>query len=296
MDVKTTFLHGDLEEEIYMSQPEHYIVKGKESLVCRLKKSLYGLKQSPRMWYLKFDAFVLSIGFVRLKLDHCVYFRVENDHLLIVALYVDDMLLFGKGKGMISDFKSQLSAQFEMKDLGAARYILGMEISRDRSNKKLWLSQSKYVKFVLDRFSMVDCRPLCVLVSVGTKLSVDDCSKSPSEVEDMSRVPYASAVGSLMYAMVCTRPDIAQAVGVLSQFMANPGRVHWDAVKRVFRYFRGTSDYSICYHGNSSRSLLSVCIHGFVDLDWAGDINSRRSTSAYVFTMFGGAISWMSKQ
>ena len=106
MDVKTAFLHGDLEEEIYMSQPEHYIVKGKESLVCRLKKSLYGLKQSPRMWYLKFDAFVMSNGFVRSKSDHYVYFRVENDRLLIVALYVDDMLLFGQGKGMISHFKS----------------------------------------------------------------------------------------------------------------------------------------------------------------------------------------------
>jgi hypothetical protein len=296
MDVKTTFLHGDLEEEIYMSQPEHYIVKGKESWVCRLKKSLYGLKQSPRMWYLKFDAFVLSIGFVRSKSDHCVYFRVQDGRLLIVALYVDDMLLFGKGKGMISDFKSQLSAQFEMKDLGAARYILGMEISRDRSNRKLWLSQSKYVKSVLDRFSMADCRPLCVPVSMGTKLSIDDCPKSPSEMEDMSRVPYASAVGSLMYAMVCTRPDIAQAVGVLSRFMANPGRVHWDAVKRVFRYLRGTSDYSICYHGNSSGTPHSVCIRGFVDSDWAGDVDSRRSTSAYVFTMFGGAISWMSKR
>ena len=142
--------------------------------------------------------------------------------------------------------------KFEMKDLGVARYILGMEISRERSKKKIWLSQSKYVKSVLDRFSMADCRPLCVPVSMGTKLSVDDCPKSPSEMEDMSRVPYASAVGSLMYAMVYTRPDIAQAMGVLSQFMANPRRVHWDAVKRVFRYLRGTSDCSIFYHGNSS--------------------------------------------
>ncbi len=183
-----------------------------------------------------------------------------------------------------------------MKDLGATRYILGMEISRDRSNRKLWLSQSKYVKSVLDRFNMADCRPLCVPISVGTKLSVDDCPKSPSEVEDMSRVPYASGFGSLMYAMVCTRPDIAQVVGVLSRFMANPGRIHWDAVKRVFRYLRGTSNYSICYHGNSSGSQHLVCIHGFMDSDWVGDIDRRRSTGAYVFTMFGGAISWMSKR
>jgi len=118
-----------------------------------------------------------------------------------------------------------------MKDLGLARYILQMEIRRDRANRKLWLSQSKYVKIVLDRFSMTDCRPLCVHVSLGTKLSIEDCPKSPSEVEDMSRVPYANAIGSLMYVMVCTRPNIAQAVGVLSRFMANPGWVHWDAVK-----------------------------------------------------------------
>ena len=112
---------------------------------------------------------------------------------------------------------------------------------------------------------MVDCRPLCVPVSMGTKLSVDDFPKSPSEMEDMSRVPYASVVGNLMNAMVYTRLEISQVVGVLSQFMANPGRVHWDAVKRVFRYLRGTSDYSICYHGNSSRSLHLVCIYAFVD-------------------------------
>ena len=114
-----------------------------------------------------------------------------------------------------------------MKDLGAERYILGMEIGRDRSDIKLWLSQSKYVKSVLDRFSMADCRPLCVPIPVGTKLSIDDCPKSPSEVEDMSSVPYASVIGSLMYAMVYTRPDISQVVGVLSQFMANPRWVHW---------------------------------------------------------------------
>ena len=194
-------------------------------MVCRIKKSLYGLKQSPRMWYLKFDAFVRS------KSDHCVYFRVENDHLLIIALYVDDMLLFGKSKGKISNFKSQLSAQFEMKNLGAKRYMLGMKISRDRSNRKLWLSQSKYMKSMLDRFNMANYRPLCVPISMGTNLSIDDCPKSPSEVEDMSRVPYASVVGSLMYVMVYTRPYITQVVGVLSQFMANPTWVHWDAVK-----------------------------------------------------------------
>ncbi|XP_057817161.1 secreted RxLR effector protein 161-like [Cryptomeria japonica] len=196
---------------------------------------------------------------------------------------------------MISDLKSQLSTQFEMKDLGATRYILGMEIIRDRAHRKLWISQRKYVNFVLERFNMTDCKQLVVLVLQGMKLSVEDCSKSPTEMEDMTRVPYASVVGILMYAMVCTRPDIAQAVGVLSRFMANPRRVHWDMVKRVFRYLWGTSKYSLCFHGDPTRPQHSLNICGYVDFDWAGDINSRRSTSGYVFTMFGGAVSWMSK-
>ena len=152
------------------------------------------------------------------------------------------------------------------------------------------------MKFVLDRFNMVDCRPLCVSISMGTNLSIYDCPKSPSEVEDMSRISFSSALGSLMYAMVYTRLDIAQAVGVLSRFMANPGWVHWDAVKRVFKYLRGTSHYSICYHGNSFRTPHSVCSCRFVNSDWDGDIGHRRSTNGYVFTMFGGAISWMSKR
>lgn len=140
MDVKTTFLHGDLEEEIYMSHPEHFVEKGKEHLVCKLKKSLYGLKQSPRMWYQKYDTFVLSLGFVRSKADHCVYYKIDGDRILIIALYVDDMLFIGNTKSMISDLKSQLCMKFEMKDLGLANYILGMEIKRDRSKRKLWHS------------------------------------------------------------------------------------------------------------------------------------------------------------
>jgi len=110
------------------------------------------------MWYQKFDSFVLSLGFVRSKSDHCVYYKIENGQLLIISLYVDDMLFIGNGKGMISKLKSQLSAQVEMKDLGAARYILGMEIKRDKANRKLWLSQSKYVNSVLERFNMTDCK------------------------------------------------------------------------------------------------------------------------------------------
>jgi hypothetical protein len=154
MDVKTTFLHGDLEEEIYMKQPEGFVVKGKKELVCKLKKSLYGLKQSPRMWYQKFDTYMLGLGFTRSKEDHCVYFKLIGDHLIYLVLYVDDMLLIGNNKEIIQDVKTQLSSKFDMKDLGASNFILGMEIKRDRKKRKLWLNQRKYVETILQRFNM----------------------------------------------------------------------------------------------------------------------------------------------
>eukprot|EP00253_Pinus_taeda_P023224 PITA_23224 len=259
MDVKTTFLHGDLEEEIYMKQPEGFAVKGKKELVCKLKKSLYGLKQSPRKWYQKFDTFIRGLGFTRSKADHCVYFKLIGDRVIYLVLYVDDMLLVGNDKEIIQDLKTQLSSKFDMKDLGAANYILGMEIKRDRAKRKLWLNQRKYVETILQRFNMQDSKPVKVPILVGVRLSAEQCPKAQEEEEDMSHLPYASAVSSLMYAMVCIRPDIAHAVGVLSRFMSKPGKEHWTAVK-------------------------------------AGDLDQRRSTGGYLFNLFGGAVCWMSKK
>jgi hypothetical protein len=124
--VKKTFLHGDLEEEIYMNQPKDFVVKGKKELLCKMKNSMYGLKKSPRMWYQKFDTYMLALGFTRRKTDHCVYFKLIGDHLIYLVLYVDDMLLIGNNKKIIQDVKTQLSSKFEMKDIDAANFILGM--------------------------------------------------------------------------------------------------------------------------------------------------------------------------
>ena len=139
------------------------------------------------------------------------------------------------------------------------------------------------------------CKSIKVSIPVGVKLSTDQCPKTHEEVEDMSHVPYASAVGSLMYAMVCTRPDIAHAVGFLSRYMSKPRKEHWTSVKRVFRYLRGTASYGLCYEGRLGLDRV-VDIHGFVDANWDGYLDCRRSTSGYVFNLFGGAISWMSKR
>ena len=141
-----------------------------------------------------------------------------------------------------------------MKDLGATNFILGIEIKRDCMNRKFWLNQRKYVDMILQRFRMQDCKPVNTPIPVGFKLSAEQCPKTQEDIEDMSHVPYASAVGSLMYAMVCTRPDIAHAVGVVSRYMSNPGKEHWTIVKRIFRYLRGTSDFRICYQGRPGQN------------------------------------------
>jgi hypothetical protein len=136
-----------------------------------------------------------------------------------------------------------------MKDLGASNFILGMKIKRDRKKRKLWLNQRKHVETILQRFNMQECKSVKVLIPIGVKLSMDQCPKTQEEEEDMSRVPYASVVGSFMYEMVCTRLDIADAVGVLSRYMSKPGKDHWTTVKRVFRYLCGTTRYGLCYQG-----------------------------------------------
>lgn len=290
LDVKTAFLHGDLEEEIYMEQPEGFTAKGKENLVCRLKKSLYGLKQAPRQWYKKFDFFMVEHGYTRTTSDHCVFIKKFSDgEFIILLLYVDDMLIAGRDIEKIKKLKKELSKSFKMKDLGPANQILGMKISRDRKNGKLRLSQEDYIEKVLHRFNMDKATPVSSPLASHLKLSSKQNPSSEKEQEEMKDVPYASAVGSLMYAMVCTRPDIAHSVGVVSRFLSNPGKEHWAAVKWILRYLRGTS--KICL----SFGICKPELVGFTDADMAGDVDSRKSTSGYLITFSGGAVSWQSR-
>jgi len=232
----------------------------------------------------------MSLEYNRLNADPCAYFkRFSEKDFIILLLYVDDMLVAGPNKDRIKELKAQLAREFEMKDLGLANKILGMQIHRDRNNRKIWLSQRNYLRKVLRRFNMEDCKPISTPLSVNFKLSSSMCPSSEAERMEMSRVPYASAVGSLMFAMICTRPDIAHAVGVVSRYMANPGREHWNAVKRILRYIKGSIDVALCYGGSD------FIVRGYVDSDYAGDFDKSKSTTGYVFTLASGAVSWVSK-
>ncbi|KAL5755348.1 hypothetical protein ACOSP7_023568 [Xanthoceras sorbifolium] len=289
LDVKTAFLHGDLEEEIYMRQPEGFKEAGKENLVCRLKKSLYGLKQAPRQWYKKFDSFMSSSGFTRCQADHCCYIKRFDNSFIILLLYVDDMLVAGSDMQEIMNLKRELSKQFAMKDLGAVKQILGMRIKRDTKSGTLLLSQAGYIKKVLSRFNMQDAKPVSTPLGVHFRLSKEQSPKTEKERTYMAKVPYASAIGSLMYAMVCTRPDIAQAVGAVSRYMNNPGKIHWEAVKWILRYLRGTTNKTLCFKGGDTT------LTGYVDADLAGNVDIRKSTTGYVYTLGGTAVSWVSQ-
>lgn len=275
-----------------MEQPEGFSETGDGRLVCKLKRSLYGLKQSPRQWYKRFDSYMLRIGYRRCDYDCCVYVRsLDDGSFIFLLLYVDDMLIAANHLHDVNELKTKLGKEFDMKDLGAAKKILGMEIHRDRGAKKLWLSQKSYVEGVLSRFDMSKANPVSTPLANHFKLSLEQCPKTDSEIEGMSKIPYASAVGCLMYAMVCTRPDLAQAVSQVCKFMSKPGKQHWEAVKWILRYLKGTADRGIMF---SREQGVVPSVVGYVDSDYAGDLDDRRSTTGYVFTLAGGPICWKS--
>ena len=244
-------------------------MKDKEDYMCKLKKSLYGER-----------------GYKRSRSDHCVYLqRFSGDDFIILLLYVDDILIVGKNVSKIATLKKQLSKSFAVKDLGPAKQILGMRIERDRSSNKLYLSQEKYIEKVLCKFKMDNAKAVSCPLAAHFKLSTKQCPSTDEKKKKMQHVSYASVVGSLMYAMVCTRPDIAHSVSTVSRFMSNQGRPHWEAVKWILRYLRGSTNLKLCF-GSSEPVLVA-----YTDADMAGDVNRSKSTSGYLITYAWGAVS-----
>ena len=231
--------------------------------------------------------------YTRSQFDHCVYFRKLRDGSFVyLLLYVDDMLIACKSKVEIDRLKAQLSKEFDMKDLGEAKKILGMEIQRDRIKGTVCLTQTQYLKRVLQRFG-IDGKAKAVSTPLAAhfKLSALLSPQTENGRKQMAQIPYANAVGALMYAMVCTRPDISHAVSMVSRYMHNPGKEHWQAVRWILRYLQGTVDVGLKFERNKTSSQHLV---GYVDSDYAGDLDKRRSTTGYVFTLAGGPISWRS--
>jgi len=286
MDVKTAFLYGMVKNDVYVSQPEGFTDGTRK--VCKLRKALYGLKQSPRVWYDTFAEYLKVLGFVPLSTDFSVFINHKTN--IIIALYVDDLLIVGPSKADIAALKLQLHQKFQMTDLGPCCYYLGMAVQRDRPNRVLTLSQENYRQRVLEDHNMwVDSaktKPHATPMESGHFLPAEEGFQATAE----ARLAYQSGVGSLMYAMLGTRPDIAFAVSVVSRYASNPDSTHEKALKRIFRYLRGTIALKLTYQGALSE------LSGYTDADWAGDHGTRRSTSGYVFSLGSAAISWSSKR
>jgi hypothetical protein len=292
MDVSTAYLNGVLTEEIYMRQPEGFAVKGQEHLVCKLDKSLYGLKQAGRTWHKCLDGVLQTMGFRPIHADNCIYIYQRSGVVVIIPVYVDDLLLCSNSLDKLTAFKLELSTHFKMHDLGEARFVLGIEIKRDRTTRTLSISQGAYISNILDRFGMSDCRPVATPIEEGLYL---EPATDENKLDSASTIRYQSAVGALMYAAQATRPDIAFAVTMLSQFNSKPNELHWQAVKRVFRYLRGTAQLGIVYTGTGDLRDQAPLL-GYCDSDWAQCRYSSRSVSGYVFLICGGAISWQSRK
>jgi hypothetical protein len=193
-------------------------MEGKERLGCRLKKSIYGLKQASRQWYLKFDQTIKNFGFKDNVEDNCVYAKFKNGKFIFLVLYVDDILLASSDVILLLETKKFLFSKFDMKDLGKASFVLGIEIHRDRSKGVLGLSQKAYIEKVLKKFSMHKCSPSPAPIVKADIYGDFQCPRNQYEIDQMKVVPYASAVGSLQYAQVCTRPDLAFVTGLLGRF------------------------------------------------------------------------------
>ncbi|CAH9139773.1 unnamed protein product [Cuscuta epithymum] len=291
MDVTTAFLHGDLDKNIYMHQPEGFVDPKLPDHVCLLKKALYGLKQSPRQWNIKFDKCMQSLKFSKSSADHCLYYKNIDSTPIFLLLYVDDMLIVSPCLKSIEHVQKSLCENFDMKDLGDARKILGISIIRDRKKSTLVLNQRSYIDKVLSKFSMSGAKSVNVPLASHFVLSKDQSPKTETEMNEMKNVPYSNAIGSVMYLMVSTRPDIAYAVSCLSRYMSNPGMPHWNALKWLLRYLKYSVDVGLTF----SKCSEGVKLIGYVDSNYANDRDNRKSTTSYVFTLCGSCVSWKSQ-
>ncbi|CAL9011582.1 unnamed protein product [Prunus brigantina] len=281
MDVKTAFLNGELDEEIYMEQAEGFVVKGQETKVCKLVKSLYGLKQAPKQWHQKFDHIMMSHGFKINECDKCVYIKNDKNSCVLVCLYVDDMLIMGTSKDAINSTKKMLNSSFDMKDLGQADVILGIQIKRN--NDGYILTQSHYAEFFLRKFGQFDYKPAVTPFDVNCKLK-------KNSGDAISQLEYSQVIGSLMYLMNSTRSDLAYSVSRLSRYTSNPGHDHWEALIKVLRYLKYTQVYGLHY------TRYPPVLEGYSDANWISDSTETKSTSGYVFTLGGAAVSWKSSK
>lgn len=283
LDVKTAFLNGTLTEDIYIFPPQG--VHSKTNEVFKLKKSLYGLKQSSKCWNDEINNFLLRIGFIRSENDHCLYILYNENKKVFLLIYVDDIILAGPDLTHINEVKNKLMKGFLMKDKGPLKHFLGLEILYDRENGILKIHQCRYIKSILKRFCMDNCKGTDL--PIDPKLKIELCT----DPDKATKNPFRELVGCIMYLMLGSRPDICFSVNFFSRFQDKASDEAWNHLKRVLRYLKNTVNVGLEYKRNNNTDL-----HCYVDSDWGGDTHDRKSVTGFVFKIFGNAVMWVTRK
>ncbi|KAI3635416.1 hypothetical protein MIR68_006550 [Amoeboaphelidium protococcarum] len=288
VDVVQAFVIPDLQEELYMEVPEGGLLDCPSDSNLRLLKTLYGLKQAAAEWYKHLCSCLQQLGFLPTASDPCFFHRQSDDAMVLA--HVDDMLLGVKGVVAMKSLKEQIKSMLDITDCGQANFFLGLHLERNRLDRTILMHQHQFIAELLEQSDMSYCKPSTIPMEPGLQLSKDDCPQTDYDIEAMKSIPYRETVGALLYAACATRPDISAAVGKVCKFSQNPGVKHWQAVKRILRYLKGTSNLGILLGGHHG-----TVIQGWSDADWAGDIDQRKSTGGYVFKLSDSPVSWSSK-
>ncbi|KAJ4796665.1 Retroelement pol polyprotein-like [Rhynchospora pubera] len=281
MDVHNGDLHGDLHEEVYIRLPPGF-APSQAGKVCRLRKSIYGLRQAPRMWFSKLRVALKTYGFVQSKADYSLFTCRKGNSFLAILIYVDDLVITGDDSGAIKDFKQYMSKVFHMKDLGVLKYFLGIEIARGPAG--LFLSQRKYALDMLAECSLLGAKPAATPLEQNHRLTESTSEK----LKDPER--YRRLVGRLIY-LTITRPELCYSVHTLAQFMHDPLEAHYEATLTVMRYLKGNPGQGIVLCADDGLQL-----NGYCDSDWASCPTTRRSLTGYFVMLGGSPISWKTKK
>ena len=292
VDVRTAYLNAPIDCEVYLTQPDGYNDRRKGTkVVWRLHKSLYGLKQSGRNWNFVLSEFFIQSGFTQSKVDVCLFTKGDDDDVekTIIVIWVDDIIIAASNENNLNETKDSLKKRFNMKDLGPISYFLGIQFKQTETS--IEMSQSFYLQHILERFNMADCKPRTTPCELKLEM-YEACNGDNHDQNDMSR--YREIVGSLVYAMTCTRPDLAWTVTKLSQHLSNPTEADWITAKHVLRYIKGSMEHKLVY----KKSQNGLKISGYSDSDWASNKEDRKSTTGYCFSLDkdGPVIVWKSRK
>ena len=303
MDVETAFLNAPLAEEVYIRIPDGVTVAPGCNCI-RLNKALYGLKQSPREWYDNINSYLQSLNFKRLQSEHCLYIYSQNEEICLISLYVDDLIIAGTDTSVTTRVKDNLKQRYSMKDLGNVDEILGCRVHVNHVLGIVSMDQRKYTSNILSKYlDSTEQTWLDTPADSSIVLTQDLGPLTEAETISMRTIPYREVIGCLLWLSLGTRPDITYAVSQVAKFSANPGQVHWKAVKRILRYLNGTRNLGLIFRNLSPTSkhifphtITSMIPTGFVDADYARDTSTRRSCTGFIFFLAEAPISWQTRQ